>query len=1085
VKRRTKYKLIIFASLLLSNVTVAQFYNGHQMTFGKNRVQYNNFYWQYYRFEKFDIYFNEFGQELALYTEWFANQEIQRVESLLDYSLDRRIIFLVYNKLTDFRQGNIGLVTGNEEYNTGGVTRIVNNKVFLYYDGDHKKFQQSITAAIAEVMLTEMLYGNELRENMANSTLINLPDWFIKGLLSYLSENWSVEMEDKVKDGILSGKYKKINRLTGDDAVYAGHSFWKYIEETYGRSVIPNIIYITRINKSAKNGFLYVVGSSLKEISVEWLAYYKDKYSAYDGDITDAGDKILKRPKKKRIYEHIRVSPDGNYFAFVTNESGQYRLWLYNEQTGRRKCLVKREHRIEQIPDYSFPVVAWHPSGKILTFLTEEKGGLKLYHYNLETKDLNVKNFLYMEKVLDFSYSNDGSRLVMSAVQKGQTDIFVHTLASGTNEQITNDLADDLSPRFVENSKKIIFSSNRTSDSLKSDVTKIKAPSPFFQLYLCNYPPRGDKLSRITTDSLANHSQPLEFSRNQFAYLSDQNGIINRYLAEYDSTISLVDTSIHYRFYTKSYPLTNYKRNVLENDIDKKGSKLGQIFLQKNRNYLFKKEFSNTPVQTPLINTAFRKELLQGYKQKMKDSIRKANLTKTQEIKKNLQSIFDSTLLNSAEIDINHYVFEIEKQNLHERLKSTNFSLVADTTPEGNRLMPKIRIYQTAFYTNFLVSQVDFTFLNSTYQAFNGGTGYYNPGFNLFFKIGTNDLFEDYKIIGGFRFSVDFESNEYLLSFENLKKRLDKQIIFHRQAYKDFTNDYFYIKTITHDGYYILKYPLSQVFAVRGTASLRYDRVVTLSTDVEALNKYDVYNFWGGLKLELIFDNTRPLDINIYSGSRFKVFGEAYKQLNRGKSDLFVVGADFRHYQVIHRNLIFASRFAGSSSFGGSRLIYYLGSVDNWILSKFDNSIRIDNQQKYAYQTLATNMRGFYQNIRNGNNFAVINNEIRWPFVKYFANYPISSNFWSSLQAIGFFDIGSAWTGWSPYSGKNAYDYDVVTNKYTTVTIDSNRSPIVYGYGFGVRAQLLGYFMRFDWAWGVENKVILPKIFYFSLSLDF
>jgi hypothetical protein len=1074
-----------------STTVFAQFYNGHQMVFGKNRVQYTNFYWQYYRFEKFDVYFNQFGQDLALYTEWFANQEIKRLESLLDYSIDRRIIFLVYNKLSDFRQSNIGLVTGNEEYNTGGVTRIVNNKVFLYYEGDHKKFQHQISAAIAEVILTEMLYGNELRENMANSTLINLPDWFTKGLLSYLSENWSVEIEDRVKDGVLSGKYKKFNRLTGDDAVYAGHSIWRYIEKTYGRSVIPNIVYITRINKNARNGFLYVLGASIKDISVEWLAYYKDKYKPYDGEIADAGDLLMKRPKKRRVYEHIKVSPDGNHIAYVTNESGQYRIWLYNEQTGRKKCLIKREHRLDQIPDYSFPVLAWHPSGHILTFITEEKGGLKLSHYDLETRELNTKNFLYLEKVLDFSYSNDGSRLVLSAVQNGKTDIYVHTLSSATNEQITDDLADDLFPRFIENSKKIIFSSNRKSDSLNLNSTEISAPSPVFRLYVSSYPRGSNKLTPISGNELANHTQPFGFSTNRFTYLSDGNGIINRYLAEYDSIISLIDTTIHYRYYTKSYPLTNYTRNILENDVDRKTTKLGQIFLRNKKNYLYKKDLTDTPIQTGLTNTEFRKEWLKELNKDSTGIVHKEKISLQQANKKVLLPLTDSARVKESEIDVNHYVFEIEKLNLYnERLKSTGFSLVADTTAEGDKTKPKIRIYQTAFYTNYLVSQVDFTFLNASYQPFNGGAVYYNPGFNLLFKVGTNDLFEDYKIIGGFRFSVDFQSNEYLLSFENLKKRIDKQIIFHRQAYKNFTINDDYIKTITHDGYYILKYPLSQVMAVRGTASLRYDRVVTLASRVEALDKNDVNNFWGGLKLELIFDNTRSLGINIYSGSRYKVFGEAYKQINLGKSDLFVLGADFRHYQVIHRNLIFASRFAGSTSFGGSRLIYYLGSVDNWInlsskVPTFDNSIRIDQQEKYAYQTLATNMRGFVQNVRNGNNFAVINNEIRWPFIKYFANYPISSNFWSSLQAIGFLDIGSAWTGLSPYSGKNAYDYDVVPYGNLTVTIESNRSPIVYGYGFGVRAQLLGYFMRFDWAWGVENKVVLPQIFYFSLSLDF
>ena len=316
--------------LMLGSVSFAQFYNGMQMTFGKSRLQYNDFYWQYYRFDKFDTYFNQYGKNLALYTQWYASQEITRVENMMDYNLERRIIFLIYNKLTDFRQSNIGLINGNEEYNTGGMTRIVDNKVFLYFDGDHKKFQQQITSSTAEVILNEMLYGSELRDNVANSTLINLPDWFTKGLLSYLSENWSVDIEDRVKDGILSGKYKKINRLMGDDAVYAGHSFWNYIEKTYGKSVIPNIIYITRINKGAKQGFLYVLGSSLKDISKEWWAYYQDKYKKYDVKPEELGTSLIKNPKKTQVYQHLKVSPNGHNFAYVTNEAGQYRLWLYN-----------------------------------------------------------------------------------------------------------------------------------------------------------------------------------------------------------------------------------------------------------------------------------------------------------------------------------------------------------------------------------------------------------------------------------------------------------------------------------------------------------------------------------------------------------------------------------------------------------------------------------------------------------------------------------------------------------------------------------------------------------------------------------
>jgi hypothetical protein len=364
------------------------------------------------------------------------------------------------------------------------------------------------------------------------------------------------------------------------------------------------------------------------------------------------------------------------------------------------------------------------------------------------------------------------------------------------------------------------------------------------------------------------------------------------------------------------------------------------------------------------------------------------------------------------------------------------------------------------------------------------------------FKVGASDLFEDYKIIGGVRFATDFNSNEYLLSFENLKHRLDRQIIYHRQAFETtgwYDRNEYYQKTITQELFYALRWPFSQTFAVKGTASFRDDHTAYLTDN--RINSYarTLPNYrrnWAGLKLEAIFDNTRKIGINILDGWRYKIFGETYWQLNE-LSDLYVIGADFRYYQPIHRNLIWASRFATSSSFGRSRLLYYLGSVDNWITFGnrivYDKSVSIDRQEKYAYQALATNMRGFIQNIRNGNNFALMNNEIRWPFIQFFSKYPMS-NFWSSLQLVGLFDVGTAWSGISPFGKTSAYEYETVPSNgqgSVVVTIETGRDPIVYGYGFGLRAQLLVYFLRFDWAWGIENRVILPRVFYFSMSLDF
>lgn len=1098
---KIRHIFCFFLVMLCAISARAQFYNGHQMSFGKNRVQYNNFFWSYYRFDRFDVYFNQEGNELAKYAASLITPELNRLQSVFDYTIEKRIIFIVYNKLTDFRQGNIGLITGIDEYNTGGVTRIIDNKVFVYFDGDHNSLQKQIRASIAEILTNELLYGTAVRTNMATSAIINVPEWFHKGLMQYISEPWNVEIDDITRTNVLSGYYKQFTRLTGEDAANAGHSFWYFVEKTYGSAVIPMILYMTRLSKSVKSGCNAVLGLDMKMLTQEWLAYFQNRYKQEAYEPTTTAQPLIKKPKKGRIYQHLRLSPDGKYLAYTTHDMGQYRVFIREIESGETKQVLKREHKLEQLQDYSYPVIAWHPSSERLLFIYEANGGIKMGQYNLKTREKTLRNLLYFEKIFDVDFSPEGTKIVMSAYRYGRSDIFVHTLASATNEQITDDFYDDLQPRFSADGKSILFSSNRTSTELVKDGATQHPLAEYRSVFVYDYEKRSPVLKSLADAPYVNQDNPVELGKNLYSFIGDGTGIPNRYVASFDSVIAFVDTAIHYKHIAQTAQVTDYGNRMLSQDVDgnkRAFSVFRKVFKKKGLQNIFAEEFSLKPINNAHLTEYRRDELARHHREDSLARIEAEKLPATLLPDGNLLTPEGDTIYFDREhLNIYRYVFEEEKVEYHKN----NYEL-RDYRPANDSLRQQrnqIRIYQTAFYPNSLVSQVDFSFLEASYQAYTGGAVYYNPGFNLNFKIGASDLFEDYKIIGAARFSVDLESNEFLLSFENLKRRLDKQVIFHRQAYENysFEEDTYYgypIKTHTHELFFVLRYPFTQTFAVKGTLSFRDDRTAYKTYNELPLSRTraNERRDWAGLKLEAIFDNTRKLGTNILSGTRYKLFAESYFQVNKF-SDLYVLGADFRHYQVIHRNLIWATRAAFSSSFGKSRLLYYLGSVDNWItfLRKaenpiYDRTVRVDNEANYAYQTLATNMRGFIQNIRNGNNFALLNNEIRWPFVQYFAKYPMS-NFWSSLQLVGFFDVGSAWQGRSPFEKSSAYDTEIISNKNggVEVILDTQRKPFVYGYGLGLRMSLFGYFLRFDWARGIENRTILPSIFYFSTSLDF
>lgn len=1041
------------------------------MKFGKNRVQFEEFEWFYYRFQKFDTYFYAGSGDVALVTAEIANQSINEIENFFEHQISKRIVFVIYQNLTDFRQSNIGLDTGDDQYNIGGVIKVIDNIAFIYSEGDITKLKEQIRASIANIILNEMLYGSNIRNKIANNTLINIPEWYIKGLVAYVSKEWDAEDDNLTKNGILADSFKDFNQLTGEKAVIAGNSIWNFVARTYGVQVIPNIVYLTRITKNIESGFLYVLGLSLPNLKENWTNYYITQYNNFDltADSPDLQN-VLKKSRKDVDYYELHYSPNSKKVAWVENKMGKYWIKSKDIENNKVTTIFKREHMLEQIVDYSYPIIRWHPSGQMLGFIIEKKGQTYYMTYDFSTKEIKQIELPSLEKITSFDYSNDGLNLVFAAFSLAQSDIFLFNIAANTITNLTLDNADDYLPLFINNSKQIIFTSKRDGEELGSKSNNMINTQKYNDIFV--YDIFSKKIKQITKTNDINETYS-SYKDGKYIYLSDENGIYNLFSANIDSVISFIDTTTHYRYYLSKEQLTNYQYNIKNIDINIFNKENVFSYFSNNKYQLYFNSTLPFPVSDVKKTTA-----RMFFENDIKKTAKEKNEVKIDSI----SNIEDTNVFDKV-VNIDDYSFDKtvlpESSNINE-----------DLDENGHIKKPRTNKYFTTFYTNYLVSQIDFGFLNNSYQAFTGSAFYFNPGFNVIFKVGTADLFEDYRITAGARLSANFNSNEYLLSFENLKKRWNKQLILHRQTIINNITNYYQVKTFTHEVFYIMRYPLSQVSAFQFTGNIRQNRYTFLSLDNISLLESDRYQYWGSVKAEYIFDNTKTISTNILSGFRYKLFAETFKRIDKKKTDMYVVGCDFRYYIPIHKNLIFASRFASSYSFGNAKLIYYLGGIDNWMnfsrkTPTFDRDIRIDPEANYVYQAVATNMRGFSQNIRNGTNFAVINAEIRWPLISYFYTRPISNEFFKNLQVIGFFDIGSAWTGLTPFTGNNAYQNDHYDYNSVSVIIHNDNYPIVSGYGFGVRSKFLGYFIRADWAWGIENNVILPRMFYLSLGLDF
>jgi hypothetical protein len=131
------------------------------------------------------------------------------------------------------------------------------------------------------------------------------------------------------------------------------------------------------------------------------------------------------------------------------------------------------------------------------------------------------------------------------------------------------------------------------------------------------------------------------------------------------------------------------------------------------------------------------------------------------------------------------------------------------------------------------------------------------------------------------------------------------------------------------------------------------------------------------------------------------------------------------------------------------------------------------------------NLRGFKQNVSNGNNALVINSEIRLPVFATLFNKPINNAFLRNFQLVQFFDLGAAWTG-DPLNIERPNVIYADPNTPVSIRLKAGGiGPFAGGYGFGARSTLLGYFLRVDAAWEMKGFFRGKPMWYFAMGFDF
>ncbi|MFB9865472.1 hypothetical protein [Rufibacter immobilis] len=1027
--------------------------------FGQNRIQYKRFNWEYYSTQNFNVYYSQGGRELARNAAEHAEKELKRITSLIGYYPYSKITLIVYNSVSDMKQSNIGLI--DDPYKGGNDVLFVKSKIEVAFEGSQTEYKRQMTYNITELLISDMMYGGSLREMIQSNYLLRLPDWFISGAAAYISEGWSVDMDDYMRDMIQKTGGRRSEPLFARNQRVTGQAIWNYITERHGASAIQNILNLTRITRDIEVGIASSLNMPYKRFTREWFGYYTQMNAYTEGGLPSPSkeNKIKKSNGRNFLYSEPALSPSGQKMAYVMYDRGAYKVYVRELGSNKQRMVYRGGYKMpNQEVDNTVPLVSWRSEtqlgisdvrrGKLQVRL---QGAEKRYIPGVATfksllgKDKDVLFMNVYSQITGLDFSDDGQLMVFSGVKNGQSDLFLYR-GGRLVRQLTNDVYDDLQPSFLPGpSNRIVFSSNRLADSVQSSKGKFASVASNFDIYL--YDPANTQ-SRFwqLTYTPANEVMPIGLSEDEIMYLGEETGI--RSLYRQNIKVGTVER------------VSDWRQNIKTYDYHPRTGNLIFVANDRAKEYLYWYPNSALPAVAQAGFKTKRQEVLEGHMQRriQQENARIAAAIAARATADSLAAVQSSILTDSTATDSTAVPAKPPVAAPKPR------TIMAMAQPDSLVLnYPKA--YDLRFGVSNLVTSI-----------------YADPllGFGFVMEVGMSDLFEDYRLRGGVFAVTDLQTTNFYAEYSNLKNRYDYRIGYQKQSIMVGNQ---IGRLGKHEILPAFSYPLTNALSVKVLP--RYSNV--RYTNIIELFEPDMVMDFAGIGGELVYDNSVVTGMNMREGTRMKVGVTRMYGINNKESGFGKFYVDLRHYQKIHKEFVWANRLSYGHSFGPAPKRYLLGGVNNWIGASEDSIIFDLNQppSDFFYLDFATPMRGFNYNARSGSRYVLWNSELRLPLFQYLSEGPINSGFFRNLQFIGFFDAGTAYNSGNPFSEDNSVNTQPVPKPPFEVIVRNFRNPFMYGYGFGARTTLLGVYGRFDMAWGEKDLRREGPKFYFSMGYDF
>ncbi|MBD3169409.1 MAG: hypothetical protein GF307_07990 [candidate division Zixibacteria bacterium] len=1033
-----KVAKIIILTLILAALATGSIYAQEQQWFGKNKVQYRTFNWYYIQTRHYNIYFYQDADILAE----FAARELEKaydiVSEELNYDIKKTIPVIIYKSHNEFQQTNV--ISSLIEEGVGGFTEVFKNRVVIPFNGSYEDFRHVLHHELTHAVTFDMLYGNVFSSLISRQYLFRMPLWFAEGYAEYSSRyGWDTFADMYMRDATIHGYLTPLQYAGGFLVYKEGQSAMMYLAEKYGEDKITEILAKGKIHLTIDKAMKAAIGKNMEEFNQEWMLQMRKEYwpeIVLRTEPSEIAKPLTNHEQDGSFYnEKPEFAPSGDRLAFFSDRSNYPEILVISTIDGAiidRVIKGAKSAEFESFHSYQSGL-SWTSDSKKLAFVSKGFGKDRLNIIDVKKKDI-VKKFKFgFDSIVSPEFSSSDREIVFSGTNDGKTDLYITDVITQELTRLTDDMYDDKEADFSLDGRYIYFSSDRPADPSGYDDTTFKYGNyNIFRLEI-----ETGEIKAITDTTGINTDPAVSPDGKRICFVSDRNGIYNLYIKEMETG--------------EVYPVTDALSGCFSPTWSPDGDQIAfsgfrkagfDIFLMKKIRPIETEGegLKPTPYMAGDPNSIF---VPGDFDETAPDTV---------------ESILAR---EGSDLDFSDYIFRAGKSDLDDASVELEDTSEAEEEEDDSSYVYvddngdlKKKKYSPKFTADLVGGDLGY----DTFYGFSGQS-----------FIAFSDVFGDHNFFLSTNLGNFFDQSNIRFFYSYTRHRMDYGLgLFHSQNY--------YIDSIDrlfNDRVYGGTLSISRPFS----KFMRFEMGVN---HVTIKRKYYDPPFDNGqdrsflLTSSIVADYVRWGFTGPIDGSRYALhYSHSFEDVLGSDLAFRTVELDYRRYFNIKDRYLFAFRFAGAASYGRTPQEFYLGGTANWIGSNLKREDVYGVRDIY-FGRLATPLRGFEYYEVSGDRYALFNLELRYPFIDYFKmRFPLPMTL-AYVNGVMFYDMGAAW-----------YEDDGFRGVRTTYD-DTRLDDLKAGFGFGARANLGIFVLKYDAAWSTDwNDVSAKPMHYFSFGAEF